>query len=171
MIQIYTGDGKGKTTASTGLTVRALGAGLRVFFAQFIKNGSSSEIRFLKEHGGENFTYFTRGSGRFIIGDPPPEECSRAAETLNALKDALSSGRYDLIVADEILGSLQARLFTSDDLRILLDTANANPEVELILTGRNAPDFAVERAGLVSEIKCVKHYYTQGRPPKKGIEF
>ena len=171
MIQIYTGDGKGKTTASVGLSVRALGAGLRVFFAQFIKNGSSSEIRFLKEHGGERFTYFTRGSGKFIIGDPPPEECSRAAKTLEALKDALNSGRYDLVVADEILGSLQARLFTSDDLKSLLDTADAHPEVELILTGRNAPDFAVERAGLVSEVKCVKHYYTQGRPPKKGIEF
>ena len=171
MIQIYTGDGKGKTTAATGLTVRALGAGLRVFFAQFIKNGSSSEIRFLKQYGGDRFTYFTRGSGKFIIGAPPPEECQRAAETLNALKQAIVSGRYDLVVADEILGSLQAQLFDKDDLIALLDTADAHPETELILTGRNAPEFAVERAGLVSEVKCVKHYYTLGRPPKKGIEF
>ena len=171
MIQIYTGDGKGKTTASTGLAVRALGAGMRVFFAQFIKNGSSSEIRFLKQHGGEKFTYFTRGSGRFIIGEPPEEECRRAVETLAALKQALESDNYDVVVADEILGSLQARLFAPDDLKSLLDTADAHPEIELILTGRNAPDFAVERAGLVSEVKCVKHYYTLGRPPKKGIEF
>ena len=171
MIQIYTGDGKGKTTAAAGLTVRALGAGLRVFFAQFIKNGSSSEIRFLKQFGGEKFTYFTRGSGKFIMGDPPPEECRRAAETLDALKQALDSSRYDVIVADEILGSLQARLFTPEDLILLLDRAEAHPETELILTGRNAPDFAAERAGLVSEVKCIKHYYTQGRPPKKGIEF
>ena len=171
MIQIYTGDGKGKTTASAGLTVRALGAGMRVFFAQFIKNGSSSEILFLKQHGGEKFTYFTRGSGRFIIGEPAPEECRRAAETLEALKQALESDSYDVVVADEILGSLQARLFTPEDLKSLLDTADAHPETELILTGRNAPDFTVQRAGLVSEVKCVKHYYTLGRPPKKGIEF
>ncbi len=171
MIQIYTGDGKGKTTAATGLTVRALGAGLRVFFAQFIKNGSSSEIRFLKQYGGDRFTYFTRGSGKFIIGTPPPEECRHAAETLDALKQAIESGRYDLVVADEILGSLQAKLFDNDDLIALLDIADAHPETELILTGRNAPEFAVERAGLVSEVKCVKHYYTLGRPPKKGIEF
>ena len=171
MIQIYTGDGKGKTTAATGLTVRALGAGLRVFFAQFIKNGSSSEIRFLKQFGGEKFTYFTLGSGRFVIGEPPPAECRRAAETLEKLKEAAASGQYDVVVADEILGSLQARLFSPEALISLLDTADGHPEMELILTGRNAPDFAVERAGLVSEVKCVKHYYTLGRPPKKGIEF
>ena len=171
MIQIYTGDGKGKTTAATGLTVRALGAGLRVFFSQFIKDGSSSEIAFLKRHGGEKFTYFTLGRGRFVIGKPPAEECRRAAETLAALKQALSSGQYDVVVADEILGSLQAGLFTADDLTAFLDAADDHPEIEVILTGRNAPDFAVERAGLVSEVKCVKHYYTQGRPPKKGIEF
>ncbi|MBO4631815.1 MAG: cob(I)yrinic acid a,c-diamide adenosyltransferase [Lentisphaeria bacterium] len=153
------------------MTVRALGAGLRVFFAQFIKNGSSSEIRFLKQYGGARFTYFTCGSGRFIMGDPPPEECRRAAETLDVLNRALCSGQYDVIAADEILGSLQAKLFTPDDLKTLLDTAEAHPEIELILTGRNAPDFVTERAGLVSEVRCIKHYYTQGRPPKKGIEF
>ena len=171
MIQIYTGDGKGKTTAAAGLTVRALGAGLRVFFAQFIKNGSSSEIRFLKQSGGTRFTYFTRGGGKFITGEPSPEACRGALETLTALKEAVVSGQYDLVVADEILGSLQARLFPAEELCALLDAADQYPVAELILTGRNAPGFAIERAGLVSEIKCVKHYYTQGRPPKKGIEF
>ena len=171
MIQIYTGDGKGKTTAAAGLTARALGAGLRVFFAQFIKDGSSSEITFLKQHGGAKFTYFTLGRGRFVIGNPPAEECRRAAETLDKLKAAVSSGQYDVVVADEILGSLQAGLFTANDLTAFLDAADGHPEIEVILTGRNAPDFAVERAGLVSEVRCVKHYYTQGRPPKKGIEF
>ncbi|MBQ9337312.1 MAG: cob(I)yrinic acid a,c-diamide adenosyltransferase [Lentisphaeria bacterium] len=171
MIQIYTGDGKGKTTAATGLTVRALGAGMRVFFAQFIKNGSSSEIRFLREHGGEQFTYFTLGTGKFIIGEPSPDDCRRAEETLAALKQALGSGQYDLVVADEILGSLQAKLFSDDELLDLLDAAGEFPEIELVLTGRNAPDFAVECSGLVSEVRCVKHYYTLGRPPKKGIEF
>ena len=63
------------------------------------------------------------------------------------------------------------KMLMNRTLKSLLDTTNGHPEVKLILTGRNAPDFAVERAGLVSEVKCVKHYYTQGRPPKKGIEF
>ena len=74
-------------------------------------------------------------------------------------------------MADEILGSLQAKLFAPDDLSALLETAGEFPDTDLILTGRNAPESAVELAGLVSEVRCVKHYYTLGRPPKKGIEF
>lgn len=171
MIHIYTGDGKGKTTCAAGLTLRALGASLRVFFAQFVKDGTSSEITFLRSNGGEAFTYFTRGSGKFIMGTPSQDECDGAEETLSALCEALSSGRYEMVVADEILGAYHAGLLKKESLHKLLETEQAHPEVELILTGRNAPEFLKEAAGLVSEIGCVKHYYTQGRPPKKGVEF
>lgn len=171
MIHIYTGDGKGKTTAATGLTVRALGAGLRVFFAQFIKDGSSSEIRFLREYGGNAFTYYTRGSGKFIQKTPSDEDCIRARETLDALSLAVACGEYEVVVADEILGSLYAKLLTLSGVMKFIEISEAHPDVELILTGRNAPDELIAHAGLVSEIKCIKHYYTQHRPPKKGIEF
>lgn len=171
MLHIYTGNGKGKTTCATGLAVRALGASLRVFFAQFIKDGSSSEILFLRTHGGENFTYFCRGRGKFITGDPAPEDKSLAQETLRELKKALVSGNYDMVTADELLGAMHGKLLSEEEVRDFLREVRQHPEVEVILTGRNAPDFLKEEAGLVSDIACVKHYYTQNRPPKKGVEF
>ena len=171
MIHIYTGNGKGKTTAATGLTVRALGAGLQVFFAQFIKDGSSSEICFLREHGGNAFTYFTRGEGKFIHGKPSPETCELAAETLQALQEALSSGKYNVIVADEFLGSLHAGVISREDAADFIALAEKYPETEVILTGRNAPQELIEKAGLVTEMKCIKHYFEQKRPPRKGIEM
>ncbi len=169
MIHIYTGDGKGKTTAATGLTVRALGAGLRVFFAQFIKDGSSSEITFLKEKAPDRFTYVSGGRGRFILGAPPEEDILLARKTLDSLADALRSGQYDLVVADEILGAWKAGLFPLESLLCLMRTPCG--ETELVLTGRNAPPEAVELADLVTEMQCIRHYYSKGRPPKRGIEM
>ena len=171
MLHIYTGDGKGKTTCATGLAVRALGASLRVFFAQFIKDGSSSEITFLRQNGGENFTYFCRGRGKFIRNEPSPEDKALARETLLALKEAVCSGHYDMVTGDELLGAFHAKLLSEADMKEFLSFIQLYPEVEVILTGRNAPDFLTEAAGLVSEIACCKHYYIQGRPPKKGVEF
>ncbi len=169
MIHIYTGDGKGKTTAATGLTVRALGAGMRVFFAQFIKDGSSSEIAFLKEKAPGQFTYLSGGRGRFILGTPPQEDIRLAGETLEALRNALLSGLYELVVADEIFGAWKAGLFPLESLIELMKTPCG--ETELVLTGRNAPPEAVELADLVTEMQCVRHYYSTGRPPKQGIEM
>ena len=171
MLHIYTGDGKGKTTCAAGLAVRAMGASLRVFFAQFIKDGSSSEITFLRRNGGENFTYFTRGRGKFILNEPSPEDKALAGETLHALKEAVCSGKYDMVTGDEFLGAFHAKLLSEEQVKDFLAVLGHYPEVEVILTGRNAPDFLKEAAGLVSEIACCKHYYTTGRPPKKGVEF
>lgn len=169
MIHIYTGDGKGKTTAAIGLCVRALGAGLRVFFAQFMKDGTSSEIAFLRQCAPERFHCFCRGSGKFIYGPPAKEEIERAAQTLEALVSALKSGSFDLVFADEIFGALHAKLLTEQDILAL--TESRTGATELILTGRNAPQALLDRADLVSEIFCRKHYYTKGRPALKGIEF
>ena len=168
-IQIYTGDGKGKTTASIGLCVRALGAGLRIFYAQFMKDGTSSEIGFLKKSAPDQFTYFCCGSGKFLIGTPPEEEILRARKTLEALRTALESGRYDMVFADEIFGAMHASLISREDIRSLTDLRRGS--AELILTGRNVPSEIAERADLISEIACRKHYYSQGRPAMKGIEF
>ena len=169
MIHIYTGDGKGKTTAAVGLCVRALGAGLRVFFAQFMKDGTSSEIAFLRQCAPERFHCFCCGSGKFIFGPPAKEEIERAARTLEALVSALKSESFDLVFADEIFGALHAKLLTEQDILALLESRSG--ATELILTGRNAPQSVQDRAGLISEIVCRRHYYTQGRPALKGIEF
>lgn len=168
-VQIYTGDGKGKTTAAIGLATRALGAGLRVYVAQFIKRGASSEFATLHTAGGERFKHEAFGLGRCIIGAPTQQEIDTARVGLDALRAILASGDYDLVIADEIFGSLQVGLFTDADIIALIA---ARPEgTELVLTGRNAPENIVAHADLVSEIKATKHYYTQGVLARKGIEF
>ena len=168
-IQIYTGDGKGKTTASIGLCTRALGAGFHVFYAQFMKDGTSSEIAFLKKSAPEHFVYFCRGSGKFILGTPSRDEVERAAVTLEALKEALESRKYDMVFADEIFGALNAGLLTKEEVFSLMRARSGG--TELVLTGRNVPPEIACLADLVSEVGCRRHYYTQGRPALKGIEF
>ena len=168
-IQVYTGDGKGKTTASIGLCTRALGAGFHVFYAQFMKDGTSSEIAFLKKSAPEHFVYFCRGSGKFILGTPSRDEVERAAVTLEALKEALESRKYDMVFADEIFGALNAGLLAREDVLSLMRARSGG--TELILTGRNVPREIACLADLISEIECRRHYYAQGRPALKGIEF
>ncbi len=168
-IQIYTGDGKGKTTASIGLCARALGAGFHVFYAQFMKDGSSSEIAFLKKSAPEHFIYFCRGSGKFIFGAPSRDELERASVTLEALKDALESRKYDMVFADELFGALNAGLLRKEDVLSLMRARSGG--TELVLTGRNVPREIADLADLVSEVECRRHYYAQGRPALKGIEF
>lgn len=168
-IQIYTGDGKGKTTASIGLCVRALGAGFHVFYAQFMKDGTSSEIAFLRKSAPEHFVYFCRGSGKFILGTPSRDEVERAFVTLQALKAALESDDYDMVFADEIFGALNAGLLTKEEVFSLMRARSGG--TELVLTGRNVPPEIAGLADLVSEVGCRRHYYTQGRPALKGIEF
>jgi cob(I)alamin adenosyltransferase len=168
-IHIYTGDGKGKTTASLGICLRTLALGGRVFYAQFIKGEASGEFKILKNEN--TFTHELFGSGRFIRKNPPPvEEVNRAKAGLEKCADALSSGKYDLVVLDEVNGAIRAGILSVDDLLSVLKKRNSRTEV--ILTGRNCDPQLIEYADLVSEIKCVKHYFDeQGVPARKGIEF
>lgn len=170
-IHIYCGNGKGKTTAAAGLAVRMLGAGGKVFFAQFLKDGNSSEIRFLKKHASPDFTAYACGTGRFLSGNrpPPDEEIRRAQQTLAEAGKALCSGEYDLVVLDEVLGALQGGLLREETLLSAL--RNRAVGTEAVLTGRNAPESLLKAADLVSRVQCVKHYYETGRAALRGIEF
>jgi cob(I)alamin adenosyltransferase len=167
-IHIYCGDGKGKSTAAAGLALRALGAGLSVRFVQFIKDGSSSEFTILR--GLERFDYFAAGLGRFIRrGGPGPDDLAKAAEGLALALDSLKKADFDLLVLDEIFAALNYGLVPKDEFVAALKSRD--PRMEVVLTGRDpAPEIA-ELAGLVSEVRCVKHYYTRGRKALKGIEF
>jgi cob(I)alamin adenosyltransferase len=166
-IQVYTGDGKGKTTAALGLAVRALGAGLRVYIGQFIKSGDYSEIKLLRARFPE-IALQQFGSGRFIRRAPTPAEIQAAREGLQRLRVAMCSGRYDVVIADEANSAVKAGLFTEEDLLGLMD---AKPEnVELVLTGRGAGAKVQARADLVTEMTCVKHYFKAGVPGRPGIE-
>lgn len=170
-IQIYTGNGKGKTTAVLGLTLRAAGAGLSVYFAQFIKGRDCGEIAGLAALGGkvrlERF-----GSGRWIDRSNPAayaEELLLGQQGIAAVRDAVNSLQYDIVVMDEILGAVKTGVVPLSEV---VDLLRHKPErVELVLTGRNVPTELVELADLVSEITPVKHYYTRGIAARKGIEF
>jgi len=166
-VQVYTGNGKGKTTAALGLALRAAGAGLKVFIAQFIKTGEYSEIKALKRFSDlirvEQF-----GTGKFILDKPSVEDIQAAKRGLERVKSIIQTAEYDLVVLDEANVAVSCGLFSTQDL---LNIIKIKPEnVELIITGRNADPRVVEKADLVTEMKSVKHYFSDGVAARIGIE-
>jgi cob(I)alamin adenosyltransferase len=166
-VQVYTGDGKGKTTAALGLALRAAGAGLKVFIGQFIKSAQYSEIKAL-ERFSDRISVRQFGRGCFIRGNPCQADLDLARQALDAIGAALQSGDYDVVIADEANVAFGCRLVSEADLVALIDARPAH--VELVLTGRNAPEGVISRADLVTEMKSVKHYYENGVSARKGIE-
>lgn len=167
-VQVYTGDGKGKTSASLGLCLRALACGLRVFYAQFIKNGKSSEFKVLGA-ASPAFTHRAFGYGRFIKGKPSAKDYEFASAGLQECREAVSSGKYDVVVMDEANGAVKAGLFTADNVLEVIKAKHQ--KVELIITGRNAAPEIISAADLVTEMNVIKHYMAKGVKARKGIEF
>ena len=165
--QIYTGNGKGKTTAALGLVVRAIGAGLRVYFGQFLKDGKASEMRTLKKRFPD-VTVETFGSGCFVRCEPTPEEVAAARAGLDRIRSALTGGRYDVVIADEINVAVSLGMLGVPEIRALVMDKPAG--VELVLTGRNADRRLYKFADLVTEARSIKHYYSRGVRARKGIE-
>jgi len=166
-IHIYTGDGKGKTTAALGLALRAAGAGLSVYIAQFLKKGEYSEIKAL-ERFSDCITLEQYGLGRFVRGNPQKEDIDAAARGLKAIKSVMSGQKHQMIVMDEANVAVSCGLFT---IKELLEIIDLKPEgVELVLTGRGAAPEIMERADLVSEVKSLKHYFQNGVKARIGIE-
>lgn len=166
-VQVYTGDGKGKTTAALGLAMRAAGAGLKVFIGQFIKSMDYSEVVALRRFE-DLITLRQFGRGCFIRGNPCDEDSEVAGEALAAIAAALTSGDYDVVIADEANVAFQCKIVSVEDLIGLIE--KRPPNVELVLTGRGAPPEVVEMADLVTEMKPVKHYYDKGVMAREGIE-
>ena len=166
-IHVYTGDGKGKTTAALGLTLRAVGAGWRVLFAQFLKHGEFSEIKALKKLG-DQVTIRQYGSGRFTKGRPSEKEMEMARAGLSEIMQVMEEGRYDLIVLDEINVAVHFGLIP---LKGVIHFLEKRPkDVELVLTGKWAPKEIMERADLVTEARMIKHYFSKGVRAREGIE-
>lgn len=166
-VQVYTGNGKGKTTAAIGLSVRAAGAGLNVFIAQFIKMGEYSEIKSLKKFS-DRITIKQFGRGKFIKGAPSEEDMEAAQKGLHAVRVALLSGKYDIIVLEEGNVAASIGLLSTDDIIHLIDR---KPEhVEIVITGRNASREIIDKADLVTEMKDIKHYFNKGVAARTGIE-
>jgi cob(I)alamin adenosyltransferase len=166
-VQVYTGDGKGKTTAALGLAFRAAGAGLKVLMAQFVKGRSCSELNAIARFS-DLITLKQYGRECFIRHTPAPEDIRAAREGLAEVRKSITSGEYNVVILDEANIAVHYGLFSVEDLLEIIDL---KPEdVELIITGRYANRKIVEKAGLVTEMKEVKHYYNRGVAARKGIE-
>ncbi|MDQ1333314.1 MAG: cob(I)alamin adenosyltransferase [Thermodesulfobacteriota bacterium] len=166
-VQVYTGNGKGKTTAAFGLALRAVGAGLRVFIAQFVKNSEYSETKAVKKWS-DAITLKQYGRGDFLNRKPDASDVQAASEGLKEVQEIMMSGRYDVIILDEINIATYYHLISVEELLAFL---KARPDrVEVVLTGRKADPRIIEAADLVTEMKEVKHYYRQGVEARVGIE-
>lgn len=164
---VYTGDGKGKTTAAIGLSVRAAGAGLKTYIAQFIKMGDYSEIKALKRFS-DLITVEQFGLGRFTDGKPSPEDIEAAQKGLETIKRIMDSSKYDIIILEEANVAVKYGIIRQEDLIEVI--VNKSAKTELVITGRWASDQIIEKADLVTEMKAVKHYYQKGVPARIGIE-
>ena len=164
---IYTGDGKGKTTAALGLAIRAAGAGLKVYIAQFLKKGEYSEIKALARFA-DLITLEQFGLGRFIRGKPQPEDIDAAAQGIQAIKSIMSAGKHQMIIMDEANVAVSSGLFSIAELLDLIDLKPEN--MELVITGRGAASEVIEKADLVSEVMPLKHYFKSGVKAREGIE-
>lgn len=169
MIHIYTGSGKGKTTAAVGLAVRAIGSGMNVCFCQFLKNGSSSEIGILRDAGAE--IRFCIECDKFSFAMTPEEKASvtRAHNRqLTEIMQMLTNRSFDMIVLDELFSAYNNSLL---DRKLARDIVSNSGDTELILTGRSPSRYFLERADYISRIQAVKHPYSKGVSARKGIEY
>jgi len=168
-IQIYTGNGKGKTTAALGQALRAAGSGLKTFIVQFMKNSPYGEIKILEQipnwvtfehYGNDSFVFSNKAAGE--------KDIYMAQHAFHRGRKAMSSNKYDIVIMDEVCVAIFFELLKTQDVLSLL--AEKPAPVELILTGRYCPPELIERADLVTEMQEIKHYYQNGVIARKGIE-
>lgn len=166
-IQVYTGNGKGKTTAAIGLAIRAAGAGLKILFAQFVKGMKYSEIAAL-ERFSDCISIHQYGNDCFIKNKPLDADIEIARKGLWEVQSELLKGQYDLVILDEANIAMHFGLFKVDELLKVI--ASRKPECEIVITGRYAPKELIDAADLVTEMKEIKHYYNKGIQAREGIE-
>ncbi len=168
MIQIYTGNGKGKTTAALGLIIRALGRDKKVCLIQFMKkNYEYGEIQFLSKQ--KNIDIFQFGTDKLINPEKPSEIDFKEAElAYKKAKECIESNKYDIIVIDEINVAVSWKLLP---LEKQLELMGLKTSAEIIMTGRYADKMAVMKADLVTEMLEIKHYYQKGITARIGIEY
>lgn len=166
-IHVYTGNGKGKTTAAFGLALRAVGAGKKVFIAQFVKSMKYSEV-IATEMYLPNIEITQYGLDCFIINSPTEADITAAVSGLNAVEQKIQSQNYDVIILDEINIAIYYQLFTVDILLEILERRPTN--VEIVITGRYADPKLIAYADLVTDMQEIKHYYQNGVASRNGID-
>ena len=168
-VQVYTGDGKGKTTASLGLALRAVGRGLKVCMFQFIKGGGRYGEHLAAEKLAPQLTIIQSGRPGWVNTKDITEDRRVAQEAFARAGELLTSGEFDIFICDEIYGAVAFGLI---DVEQVLELISSKPaQTELVLTGRNAHERVIEAADLVTEMREIKHYYTAGVPARTGIEM
>ncbi len=166
-VQVYTGNGKGKTTAALGLALRAAGAGLKVYIGQFMKQRDYSELKSLEKFQ-DNIKIEQFGRQRFIGQKITKEDEISAQEGFERIKKIARDSEYDLVILDEINVVLGYGLVNEKELiKIIKDRPQTQ---EIVLTGRSASQGIMESADLVTEMKQIKHYFSKGVKARKGIE-
>jgi cob(I)alamin adenosyltransferase len=178
VVVVYTGEGKGKTSASLGLMIRALGADWRVAYIQFIKHWKVNEHKFIEKINpvfGDNLYFYKGGAGFYNAGElsakgiSDSEHKKMAKETFNKALTAASSGEYDLVICDEINNAVHDGLLDVEKMIELIE--DRNPKTSLCLTGRNFPEELVEYADIVSNMTKVKHHFDNKYLANSGIDF
>jgi cob(I)alamin adenosyltransferase len=166
-VHVYTGNGKGKTTAAMGLALRATGAGKKVYIAQYAKGMHYSELDAIAKHL-PNITLKQYGLGCFIFNEPKQADIDAANVGLREVEAIISGCEYDVIILDEANIAVFYNLFSAQDLITILN--KRNPATEIVITGRYACEEIMEYADLVTEMTEIKHYYKQGVQARVGIE-
>jgi cob(I)alamin adenosyltransferase len=166
-IQVYTGNGKGKTSAAIGLAIRAAGAGLKVYFCQFLKGRPTSEIRIFKKLRS-NISVLRSGRKTFVI-DAEKGDFESARKCFQKVSKVINKGEYDVVILDEINNAMTINLINCNELISVIKTKPMH--VEIVLTGRYIPQEIIKIADLVTDMKEIKHYYSKGIAARKGIEM
>lgn len=171
-VAVYTGDGKGKTTAAVGQAVRSAGNGLKVYMVQFLKTDNTGELK-IANIIGENFKIFRfqKQKGFFWTLNKEEKEIVRKEvnKALEFVKDVIDNNGCDVLILDEIMGVIKNNIIKPD---IVIELIDKKPEtMELILTGRDAPESIIDKADLVTEMKNIKHYIDKGIYAREGIEY
>lgn len=170
LVLVYTGNGKGKTTASLGLALRAVGHGEKVYIIQFMKgNEKYGEVQAVRRYL-PNVELVQKGLDAFVKkGQPSLQDIKMAEEGLSLAKKVISSGKYDLVILDELNVAVDYGLLTEEDI---LDAIALKPGyTTLVLTGRYASEKILEKADMISEVREIKHHYARGIPAQQGIEY
>ena len=170
LLHLYTGDGKGKTSAAVGLAVRGCGAGLKVLFVQFLKGGDSSEIAPICSLGIQ--VLCQEGPVKFVFQMTPEERTEYLHSQAQLMREAFQKAKeeeFDLLVLDEAVGGLSTGVLDLAELCTLLDSRPKG--LEVALTGRDAPAELLQRAHYVTNLQGVKHPYEQGQAARRGIEY
>jgi cob(I)alamin adenosyltransferase len=169
LVQVYTGDGKGKTTAAFGLAMRAIGKGLKVFVVQFLKGRKYGEL----ETAGrlsDRLEVVQSGLDTFVKkGQPGEEDLKLAHQGLELARRAIMGGEYDIVILDEVNVAIELGVLKVEEVLPLIDERPGG--VELVLTGRYAPDEFCDRADIITEMRNVRHCFDKGVPMREGIEF